>query len=116
MPGSTEESPSSTPELAVVLNQTLNPSGQGGGAAWQYPADVFDRRTRTDLPAVGHHTPSSGIHELVPLKVVAVTPETGPAAPGVVLISVAGGFMVVRSFTGTSLAAAVVPVGSFSRK
>ena len=62
-----------------------------------------------------HQAPSSGINELVPLNQVAVTPETGPATPGVVLISVAGGSTVVRSSTGTWLAAAVALAASFSR-
>ena len=74
----------------------------------QHPAGIGAARCRSSPgPGVGHHAPSSGIHELVPLKPVAVTPATGPATPGVVFISVAGGFIVVRSLTGISLAAAV---------
>ncbi len=63
-----------------------------------------------------HQAPSSGIHDDVPLNPVAVTPGTGPAAPGVVFISIAGGFTVVRSSTGTWFAAAVAADGSSSRK
>ena len=113
VPGRVCVSPSSTPDAAVVLNHTLN------------PRLVVELVTTLLLPvaelqelscdAVVHQISSTGIHELDPLNPVAVAPSPGPVAPRVVFISSAGGFTVVRSSTGTSSAAAVVPDASSSR-
>ena len=113
VPGRVSVSPSSTPDAVVVLNHRLN------------PRLVVELVTTRLLPvaelqelscdAVVHQISSTGIHELDPLNPVAVAPSPGPAAPRVVFISSAGGFTVVRSSTGTSFAAAVVPDASSSR-
>ena len=107
--------PSKIPEAAVVLNQMLTamlwvavPLGS------TRPVSAMLRQALC-WAGLEHHAPSSGISELVPLKDVAVTPETGPATPRVVPNSVVGGSTVVRSSTGTWLAAAVALAASFSR-
>jgi hypothetical protein len=97
-PGKNPVKPSTTPDAVDVLNHTLN------------PRLVVEGVTIRLLPVAGmhelvvaavHHAPSIGIYELDPLKPVALTPATGPDTPSVVFISIAGGFTVVRSLTGT---------------
>ena len=112
--GTAEVRPSRMPEVAVVLNHMLTPRL---AVPFTRPLALFTGIVLHELttPGVVHHVPSSGIHELVPLNDVAVTPEYGPGTPRVVLNSVAGGSTVVMSLTGIWLAAAVEPVASFSR-
>src|SRR5258708_27471184 len=113
--GRAEVRPSSTPPAVEVLNQTLMPRLSA-------PLTPVSTRPLSPTwmqelawPGVVHQAPSSGIHEPVPLKLVAVTPETGPGTPGVVPNSAAGGSSVLRSSAWTWLAAVVAPAGSLSR-
>ena len=114
-PGRAEVRPSSTPPAVDVLNQTPIP---------RLSAPLTPVSTRPlsptwmqelTWPGVVHQAPSSGMNELVPLKLVAVTPEIGPGTPAVVPNSAAGGSSVARSSTGTWLAAVVAPAASLSR-
>ena len=101
------------PVAAVVLNHTLIAMVPFVPPATRsLPSAATHELT---CPGVAHHSPSSTMYELVPLNDVAVTPAMGPATPGVVPNSVAGGSRVARSLTGTWLAATVAPAGSFSR-
>src|ERR1700722_2262228 len=110
-PGSVPVAPSSTPEVPVVLNQML--SARLGAVVTTRPLSGI-RKHELAVPGVLHHAPSSGIHELLPLNPVAVTPVTGPATPAVVPNSAAGGSTVVRSSTGIWLSAGGVPAGGMA--
>jgi hypothetical protein len=114
--GRAEVRPSSTPDETVVRNHRLS------ARLCAAPVPLTTRPLSLTLthalicPGVGHQIPSSGTNEPLPLNPVAVTPGTGPAIPGVVFISVAGGSSVVRSSTGIRLRAALAPAGSSSRQ
>jgi hypothetical protein len=101
------------PVAAVVLNHTLTASDPFGPPSTR-PLSLVARHELT-CPGVAHHSPSITMNELVPLNDVAVTPGMGPTTPGVVPNSAAGGSSVVRSLTGTWLAAVVGSARSFSR-
>src|SRR5487761_1120472 len=119
-PGMTPLIPASTPDVELVLNQTLIPTLFSVVFALVVPSPDSTRPVSAICWQVSsvvpvHHAPSSGTQELDPSNPVAVTPEIGPATPGVVLISAAGGSSVVSSSTGIWLSAAVEPDGSLSR-
>src|SRR5689334_21857505 len=85
--GRAEVSPTSAPEAALVLNQTLTARLPAAVALFSTrPVSAIWEHELT-WPGVVHQAPSSGMNELVPLNPVAVTPATGPAAPRVVLNS-----------------------------